>query len=287
MNARIFYVVLPLLALSPGAGAEERIRIYDTHVHYSKTAWSQFSTRAALEALTRAGVTDALVSSTPDDGTLQLFRADRRRIRPVLRPYRTREDMGDWFRNDAVIDYVAERLRSGFYVGIGEFHLFDPAAAETPQMRRLIDLALEHKVMLHVHSGAEPVRRLAAIEPRVQILWAHAGLTEPASVVAALLAEDPDLLTEVSFRAGDIMAGDTIDPGRIPRQSRGPPALAGRPARSGTPGDRLRKRRPDFRQRQLTFQLWLMGPPGVASRRDSRCAMYVMLPTMTAPPSQV
>ncbi len=212
MSARIFSVVLPLLALSPGAGAEERLRIYDTHVHYSKTAWSQFSTRAALEALTRAGVTDALVSSTPDDGTLQIFRADRRRIRPVLRPYRTREDMADWFRNDAVIDYVAERLRSGFYVGIGEFHLFDAAAAETPQMRRLIDLALEHKVMLHVHSGAEPVRRLAAIEPRVRILWAHAGLSEPASVVAALLAEDPDLLTEVSFRAGDIMAGETIDP---------------------------------------------------------------------------
>jgi predicted TIM-barrel fold metal-dependent hydrolase len=79
-------------------------------------------------------------------------------------------------------------------------------------MRRLLDLALKHKIMLHIHSGAEPIRRLAAVEPKVQIFWAHAGLTEPVSVVADLLAEDTDLLTEVSFRAANIMAGDALDP---------------------------------------------------------------------------
>ena len=47
----------------------------------------------------RAGVKRALVSSTPDDGTIKLYQRDPKRIVPILRPYRTREDIGHWWQD--------------------------------------------------------------------------------------------------------------------------------------------------------------------------------------------
>jgi len=36
----------------------------------------------------------AIVSSTPDDGTLKLYEKSPKSVVPFLRPYRTRDDMG-------------------------------------------------------------------------------------------------------------------------------------------------------------------------------------------------
>jgi hypothetical protein len=196
----------------PGAAAEEPLPIFDTHVHYSQAAWAALDSAAVIALLDAADVPRALVSSTPDDGTLRLYRADPSRFVPVLRPYRGTVHAGNWVDDPNIASYLAGRLARGNYRGIGEFHLFDEAAAATPSVRAVIELAATRNIALHVHAGAGPVRALFAIEPRLKILWAHAGMSEPAHVVADMLARYSRLWTEVSFRAADIAPNGRLDP---------------------------------------------------------------------------
>src|SRR2546423_4650805 len=106
-----------LLAITPAAA---QFPIFDAHIHYSKPDWSVYTPERALSILAQAGVRRAIVSSTPDDGTVMLYEKAPAGIVPVLRPYRTRDDMGSWTRDAAVAAYVAERLKRGIYRGIGE-----------------------------------------------------------------------------------------------------------------------------------------------------------------------
>jgi hypothetical protein len=88
--------VLPALGLVAlvGVGSGERtdetqrfgdnpgdIPICDTHVHYKQPAWSLYTPAEIIELMERAGVPRALVSSSPDEGTLMLYRdPDWRRL---------------------------------------------------------------------------------------------------------------------------------------------------------------------------------------------------------------
>lgn len=204
---------LAVVVLSAGPGpAAERLPIFDTHVHYSREAWAPFPPAAVLEKLDAAGVPRALVSSTPDAGTVALYEAAPARVVPILRPYRERGDMANWFRDDAVVAYVTERLDLNLHAGIGEFHLMDLAEAGTPQMRSLIKAAMAHDLILHVHSGAGQIEALFAIEPKLRILWAHAGMAAPPEVVGPLLDRYETLWAELSFRAADVAQGGDIEP---------------------------------------------------------------------------
>ena len=206
-------VTLTAMALpTPCVAADDALPIFDTHIHYSRPAWGPYSPRAILETLDAADVARALVSSTPDDGTLKLYREDADRIVPILRPYRDGADPSHWFRNQQVLEYVAARLQRGVYRGIGEFHLFDESEAGTPQIRRLVGMAVARDIVLHVHCGAGPVRALFAIDPKLKILWAHAGMSEPPEVIGELLDRYPRLWTELSFRAADVAPDGRLDP---------------------------------------------------------------------------
>jgi predicted TIM-barrel fold metal-dependent hydrolase len=132
---------------------------------------------------------------------------------PFLRPYRGQWNSGNWYEDPQLMEYLRERLKLGIHKGIGEFHLFDAAAADSPGVKAVVKLAVERNLYLYVHSGAEPARRLAALDPRAKVLWAHSGMSEPPEVVDALLTRFPNLLTETSFRASDINAGPGIHPG--------------------------------------------------------------------------
>ena len=192
-------------------GADE-LPVFDTHVHYSRPAWDAYPPAAVLDLLEGAGVPRALVSSTPDDGTVTLHEADPGRIVPILRPYTDRVSGSTWFRDPGVPDYLEERLRRGIYRGLGEFHLFDESQARSPILGRVIELAVDRDILLHVHSGAGPVEALFALEPRLTILWAHAGMSEPPQVVGRLLDRYPRLWAEVSFRGRDIAPNGRLAP---------------------------------------------------------------------------
>lgn len=198
--------------LSPSAAAvEEPLPIFDAHMHYSQSAWEVFDPKAVIGKMDAAGVSRALVSSTPDDGTLMLGRAGAGRIIPELRPYRTRGDMASWHADADVLAYMERRLAARPYVGVGEFHLVVPDHVKTPQVRRLMALAVERGLVLHVHADARVVRALLTAEPRLKVLWAHAGFSEPVPVITETLDDFPDLMADLSYRAAQIIGADGLD----------------------------------------------------------------------------
>jgi predicted TIM-barrel fold metal-dependent hydrolase len=207
--------LLPALAalglVSPAAAVEAPLPIFDAHVHYSEPAWRAYPPEEVAKMLTAAGVARALVSSSPDDGTLMLHRLDGSRFVPILRPYRAGVGPANWTEAAGVVEYLDERLKSGAYLGIGEFHLAG-AAAGRPAVKAVVERARARDIVLHVHSGAAEVRTLLAIDRRVKILWAHAGMSEPPAAIGALLGDHANVWTEVSFRAHDILRDGRVDP---------------------------------------------------------------------------
>ena len=209
---RIVPIVLAVFSLgvAPVPGEAQEMPIFDAHIHYSYGDWDTLSPQQALALLERAGVRQALVSSTPDDGTLKLYQADPKRIIPFLRPYRTRGDMGGWHSDPAVQAYVEERLTRGAYKGIGEFHL-SAADTDKPVVKRLAELAAKQQLFLHAHVDEVAVERLLTLYPEVRILWAHAGMSSPVKEVGRLLDRYPKLWVELALRF-DVAPGGNPDP---------------------------------------------------------------------------
>jgi hypothetical protein len=209
---RIVPIVLAVLSLgvAPVPGEAQEMPMFDAHIHYGHGDWDTLSPQQALALLERAGVRQALVSSTPDDGTLKLYQADPKRIIPFLRPYRTRGDMGGWHSDPAVQAYVEERLARGVYKGIGEFHL-SAADTDKPVVKRLAELAAKQQLFLHAHVDEVAVERLLTLYPEVHILWAHAGMSSPVKEVGRLLDRYPKLWVELALRL-DVAPGGNLDP---------------------------------------------------------------------------
>jgi predicted TIM-barrel fold metal-dependent hydrolase len=185
--------------------------IFDTHIHYNQPDWEVISAEQVLSMLDRAGVRYALVSSTPDDGTLKLYARAPDRIVPFLRPYRSRDDILTWHGDPAVQAYVEERLRRGVYKGIGEFHLSAVEHAEAPVVRRCAELAAQQQLFLHAHVDDTTVEKLLRLHPQVRILWAHAGMTASAATVGRLLGQFPTLWVELAMRS-DVAPNGTLAP---------------------------------------------------------------------------
>ncbi len=186
------------------------IPLFDAHVHWSENAHDEVPLERALAILDKAGVRMAAVSSTSDEATVRLYRASPQRVVPMLRPYRTRSDMGGWHNDAGMPAYLAERLGLGVHKGIGEFHLYGEDAA-TPVMKAIVKLAVERNLILHAHSDARAVEILFQHEARARVLWAHAGFTTP-DKVAEMMARYPNLWVETAIRH-DIGPGGVLAEG--------------------------------------------------------------------------
>jgi len=211
---------LPLLALTtallaPAATLQAQsveLPIFDTHIHYSAPDWAEYPEARILGILQQAGIKRALVSSTPDDGTIKLYQKDPARIVPILRPYRTREDMGHWWQDPSVIPYLESRLALKVHKGIGEFHLYGGQVG-TPVIKRLTEIVLREGIYLHAHSDEVAIVELFTLEPRLKVIWAHAGMSSGPQAVGALLDRYPNLWVDLAIRNGDVAPGGTLDPG--------------------------------------------------------------------------
>ncbi len=208
---RVLPVLAAVLVLSwcAPAGAQQ-FPLFDAHIHYSRPDWDAYTPERALSILARAGVQRAIVSSTPDDGTLKLYDRSPKGIVPFLRPYRTREDMGGWARDPSVATYVEERLKRGVHRGIGEFHL-GAGEVDAPVVKRIAELAAERDLFLQAHVDDETIEKLLTRYPKARFLWAHAGMSAGPKTVARLLDRFPKLWVELALRT-DVAPGGALDP---------------------------------------------------------------------------
>ena len=204
---RLFAVALGfvVLSLAPLVASASELPIFDAHLHYSHDAWDVVPPKDVVALLRKAGVKRVLLSSSNDEGTQKLLAEAPDLIVPELRPYRTRGDVGGWVRDQTVITYLEERLAKHTYVGIGEFHVYG-ADADLPVMRRVVELARQHKLLLHAHSDADAVERLFRQDPNARVLWAHAGFDSPANV-RDMLRKHKNLWADLAFRTDHAPGG--------------------------------------------------------------------------------
>lgn len=163
-----------------------------------------------IRILKGAGIRRALVSSTPDAGTQRLYELAPELVVPILRPYRTRDDIGPWTRDPTVVAYVESAYRRGIHRGIGEFHIV-PGDAATPVIRAIVAMAVREGIWLHAHADETAIAELARSDRRAKILWAHSGLSSTPEAVRAVLDAHPNVVAELALR-GDVMWGQVIDP---------------------------------------------------------------------------
>ncbi|MEE8350574.1 MAG: amidohydrolase family protein [Rhodospirillales bacterium] len=196
--------------VTPGV-AETQLPIFDAHLHYSRSAWDVFPPDAVIAKLKAAGVSGALASSSPDEGTQKLLRAAPKVIVGGYRPYKVSADIGFWYKKQKLIPAAEKILAQGRHRVFGEVHINTPESLDDPGMVRYIRLARDKGLYLHVHSQADVVDGLYQRWPDLKVLWAHAGFSEPPAVVDRLLGLHKTLWTEVSYRAAQIMPGDVVD----------------------------------------------------------------------------
>lgn len=184
--------------------------IFDAQVHYNEESWGRVSIQAILNTAEELNVPWLLVGSMPNEGTWRLYEADPVRVIPMLVPYRSREERETWFESPELQRYIEEQLDHHEYRGIGEFFLFD-GQVDTPVVRRVVELAKERHLILHARSDPAALRQLFAMNPYLQILWAHAGMHTPPETIDEMLQQYPSLRLEISHR-GDVAPKGELSP---------------------------------------------------------------------------
>ncbi len=191
------------------AATQPPLPIFDAHLHYSHDAWERLPAREAVALLRQAGLKAAMVSSSSDEGTQRLYAEAPDLVLPSLRPYRSRGEIGSWMHDSSVVAHLDARLARHRYVAIGEYHVYG-ADADVPVVRRVVQLAREHGLVLHSHSDADAIERQFLQDPQARILWAHAGFEAPEKVRESL-RRHRRLWCDLAFRSDHASMG-RVDP---------------------------------------------------------------------------
>jgi hypothetical protein len=194
-----------LAALATPAAAQAPLPIFDAHLHYSHDAWERLPPKEAVALLREAGLKRALVSSSSDEGTQMLYAEAPDLVLPSLRPYRSRGEIGTWVNDASIVPHLESRLKQYRYVAIGEYHVYG-ADADLPVVRRVVQLAREHKLFLHSHSDADAIERQFRQDPDARILWAHSGFDSPEKV-REMLRKHKNLWCDLAFRSDHATMG--------------------------------------------------------------------------------
>jgi hypothetical protein len=209
-SAALAALALTLTALAAPAAAQVPMPIFDAHLHYSHDAWERLPPKEAVALLRQAGLKRALVSSSSDEGTQRLYAEAPDLVLPSLRPYRSRGEIGTWVNDASIVPHLESRLKQYRYVAIGEYHVYG-ADADLPVVRRVVELAREHKLFLHSHSDADAIERQFRQDPDARILWAHSGFDSPEKV-REMLRRHKNLWCDLAFRS-DHATMDRVDEG--------------------------------------------------------------------------
>jgi hypothetical protein len=218
MSIKVFsaYAIFAALLVAPACG-DDRIEIFDAHMHYNWEPKPYYQPDEVLEVFKRNRVTGILATSRPNTGTHVLMdkqasaKAGGLQVVPFIRPYRVRADIGSWFNDPVIFELVQDEYKRGYYRGVGEFHL-SGQAADTEMVKKTVDFAVEKNLYLHAHADAEAVEILMRHNPRAQIIWAHTGFGLAPDRVAAMLAKYPKLWGELSYRSGIVDGSGKLTP---------------------------------------------------------------------------
>lgn len=202
-------ILCVLLVGSIGAGAQERIEIFDAHLHYNQEPRPFYSLDQVRDVFRRNGIAGILATSRPNKGTHELVEAKwpELKVVPFIRPYRVRSDIQTWFNDPEIFELIKNEYARGYYRGIGEFHIYGKAA-ESDWVKKIVDFAVERNLYLHAHCDEEALLILFRHNPKARIIWAHTGFSVAPARVAELLDQHKDALWgELSYRGG-ITGGD-------------------------------------------------------------------------------
>lgn len=182
--------------------------IFDAQVHYDEASWHRVSVDAVINTADEINIPWMLVGSMPNEGTWKLFAKDPTRVLPMFVPHRNREERESWFSDPEVLGYIERELPRRAYRGIGELWLFD-GQVDSKNVHRLLELATERNLVLHVRSDRAALNRIFELAPSIRVLWAHAGMFTQPETIASLLARHSNLKVEISHR-GDIAPGGVL-----------------------------------------------------------------------------
>ena len=201
---------LAALATAPlSAQAQQRIEIFDAHLHYNQEPKPFYSLDQVRDVFRRNGITGIIATSRPNKGTHELVDAKwpELKVVPFIRPYRVRSDIQTWFNDPTIFELIKEEYARGYYRGIGEFHIYGKSA-QSDWVKKMVDFAVERNLYLHAHCDEEALLILFRHNPKAKIIWAHTGFSVAPARVAELLDEHKDALWgELSYRGG-ITGGD-------------------------------------------------------------------------------
>jgi hypothetical protein len=209
LAATLAGILAGLLFWAPGASPQERLAIFDAHLHYNQEPAPFYSLDQVREVFRRNGIVGIVATSRPNKGTHELMDAKwpELKVVPFIRPYRVRSDMQTWFNDPAIFELIKSEYARSYYRGIGEFHIYG-TSAETERVKKMVNFAVERNLYLHAHCDEEALLILFRHNPKARIIWAHTGFAVAPVRVAELLDQHKDTLWgELSYRSG-IIGGD-------------------------------------------------------------------------------
>ncbi len=193
--------------------AAEPLPLFDAHLHYNvEAAQGPYPLEHVLKLFRDNRITGILANSRPNDGTRALYEAKPKDlwVVPFIRPYIVQPDRHTWFNDPKIFALIEAEHRRGYYRGIGEFHLFGKDA-KTEWVKKTVDFAVAHDLVLHAHSDDEAVDILFAHNPKVKIVWAHSGFSTAPETIGKYLRKYPKLWGELSYRY-DVTEGGKLKP---------------------------------------------------------------------------
>jgi predicted TIM-barrel fold metal-dependent hydrolase len=185
--------------------AQEQTPFADAHIHFN---WDQneiIEATAVVDKLRQAGVSFAVVSSTPSALALELKQAGADVIVPIFSPYTHELGRQDWYLNQRTVELAEAGLRQGLYHGIGEVHFmsgFKPRP-KNQIFQQLVRLAADYDVpvLIHVDSGNEQTfLNICRQHPKARLVFAHAGGNLEARHIRSVISACDNVTIEFSAR---------------------------------------------------------------------------------------